>query len=80
MSKQLGIHFGALAEPISEQLKQQGFDFDKEEVADFEDQLRSIIKLYFSDLLTDTMKNKISDKLYKKILRHVTTKNKLQIV
>lgn len=79
-STELGIHFGALADPISKQLKQQGFKFDAEQVKHFEKQLDAITRLRFADLIADTVATKAFNKLYKRIQQHVCKVNKLSIV
>jgi hypothetical protein len=78
---QIGLGFGCLSEPIGEQLKAQGFKFDAKKVAVFEKEVDAVNQLRFgSNLLTDSMIDKIIPKLYKKIAQHVAKENKLSIL
>ena len=79
-STEFGIHFGAMAEPISKQLKKQGFKYDEEQVKHFEKQLDAITRLRFADLIADTIATKAFNKLCKRIQQHVCKVNKLAIV
>jgi hypothetical protein len=80
-NKKIGIGFGVLSDPISKQLKTQGFKFDAKKVKIFEDEMEAINVLRFgSNLLTDSMVDKIIPKLYKKIVAHVAKENKLSVV
>lgn len=79
-NRQIGIHFGALADPLSKQLDSQGFKFNKNKIECFEAEIDAINTLRFgSGLLTDSMVDKMIPKLYKKIVAHVAKENKLQI-
>lgn len=77
--RQFKIGFGALAYPIAEQLKEQGFKFDAKEVEHFEKLRESITYLQFSDLINDKAREKAIKKLFTKIRQHVMRKNKLKI-
>lgn len=74
----IGIHYGLLAEPISEQIEKQGFICD-EKISKFEKTFDSIQVLRFSDLLTDGMYNKILTKFHKQLIRHVAKINKYKV-
>jgi hypothetical protein len=74
----IGIHYGLLADPISEQIKKQGFICDKK-ISKFDKTFDSIQVLRFSDLLTDGMYNKILTKFHRQIIRHVAKINKYKV-
>ena len=74
----IGIHYGLLADPISEQIKNQGFNCD-EKIRKFDKTFDSIQVLKFSDLLTDGMYNKILTKFHRQIIRHVAKINKYKV-
>ena len=74
----IGIHYGLLADPISEQIKKQGFICD-EKIRKFDKTFDSIQVLRFSDLLTDGMYNKILTKFHRQIIRHVAKINKYKV-
>ena len=78
-TKQLGIHFGALAEPISKQLGKQGYSFNANKVKNFEQINHAIQTLGFGAMVTDGQRNKLEKKLFKKIERHVCAANKLSL-
>ncbi len=78
-TKKIGLGFGVLSDPISKQLKKQGSKYNVEKVKGFEKQVDALLTLRFSDLLTDSMMNKIVPKLYKKIVDHVAKENKLVV-
>jgi len=80
-NRKIGLGFGCLSEPIGKQLKAQGFKFDAKKVAVFEKEVDAVNQLRFgSNLLTDSMIDKIIPKLYKKIVQHVAKENKLSIL
>ena len=74
----IGIHYGLLADPISKQIKNQGFICD-EKISRFEKTFDSLIVLRFSDLLTDSMYNKILVKFHKQLIRHVAKINNYKV-
>ncbi len=79
-TKQIGIRFGILSDTIAEQLTKQEFLFDKKTVERFEKQKYALDELRMGDLLTDSICDKITQKLFNKIRAHVMKKNKLKIV
>ena len=74
----IGIHYGLLSKPISEQIKNQGFICD-EKISKFEKTFDSLQVLRFSDLLTDSMYDKILTKFHKQLIRHVAKVNKYKV-
>ncbi len=73
---QLKIGFGALEGTIAQQLKKQKFLFDKKTVRGFEDIRTSYLRLRLNGYLPDAQSNKIRERLFKKILAHVSKLNK----
>ena len=78
MDKVIEIHFSFFAPKISEQLKNQGFLFNEQNVKEFEDAADSILDLNLMGILNDTEKDKAIKKLYTLIKAHVKVKNKLK--
>lgn len=77
----IGLAFGVLSDPISKQLTKQKFKFDPKKVKVFEKEADAVNQLRFgSNLLTDSMVDKIIPKLYKKIVQHVAKENKLTVL
>jgi len=79
MKTQFGLHFGALADDLSDQIKSQGFKFDEKQIKAFQDNVDSLLKLRFADLVNDSQHEKIQRKLYKRIVSHVCKINKLKV-
>ncbi len=76
----IGISFSVIAPDLSKQLKQQGFKYSATQVKTFEREIEALNQLRFgSCLLTDTLFDKLTTKLYKKIVSHVAKVNKLQV-
>lgn len=74
--KTLNINFGALADPISKQIKKQGFSFDARQLVVFQEQSEAILKLRFAGILTDSMMDKAQSKLFGYIKNHIQSKIK----
>jgi hypothetical protein len=77
---QVGISFGALCDPLTKQLDKQGWKYDTNQMARFEQQVNAIHTLRFADLLTDGMVDKVFVKINKKIVAHVAKENNKKIV
>ena len=77
MSINFGIRFGVLAPKVHEQIEEQKLKYDKEFIEGIERNLDSIHDLSFSDYLNDSTREKIMQKMYKRIVAHVKMKNKL---
>lgn len=71
MSKQLGIHFGALAEPIEIQLKEQGFEVSEKAIKQFNDLNHARLTLMFGYCITDSENDKICQKIFNKFKKLV---------
>ena len=76
---EIGIHYGVMCEPFAKQLQGQNVKFNAETVKGFQDQLHAFHTLRFSDLITDSMADKIIAKLHKKIMAHVAKQNKSKV-
>lgn len=79
-TQEIRIGYGVLSPPLKEQIKKYGLDFDENTIASYEDCRDAIHILMFSDLLTDSIKDKLSMKLHKKIMAHLAKKNKKKVV
>lgn len=76
MKTKFEIGFGALQPPIAKQIKKQGFNFKKDKIDHFEKLRESISYLIFNGIITDSVRKKADEKLFKKILSHVKEQNK----
>ena len=66
--KEIGIGMGALSGPITKQLSEQGYAFANERVGQRYDSLKHyLLMLVFADVVTDSQRSKIEQKLIKKI-------------
>lgn len=80
MNKQIGLHFGALSDPIETQLTKQGFTFEIKEVRRFDAQAHAIVTLSLGFIMTDSMKDKCLAKLHANVVKHVCKMNSLSPV
>lgn len=80
MNKTIGIHLGALSDTIENQLESQGFTFDTKEVRHFQKVADALLMVSFAGLITDSVREKANQKLYKKVIKHVCKHNKLHEV
>lgn len=78
VKKELIIGFGVLVPPIAKQLKVQGLQFDIDKVKHFEKLRESMHRLQFSDLINDSTREKITQKLFNQIQKHVVSFNKIK--
>ncbi len=76
--KEVGIHLGALAEPIDKQLRAQKLLYDPKKVEQFQIVADAIVTLRIYEYLPDKVREKMIAKLYKKIIAHICSKNKLK--
>lgn len=74
----IGIDYGLLADPISKQIKNQGFICD-DKIRKFDKVFDSMIVLRFNYVLTDGMYSKILTKFHRQIIRHVAKINMCKI-
>lgn len=75
-AQSIRLSYGVLSAKISTQLKNQGFKFDVKKIKKFEREVDAINTLRFnSSLLTDSIADKLFEKLHKKIVSHVTEIN-----
>ena len=73
--KKFGIHFGAMSDPISKQLKAQKLKFDVETVKHFQKDIDAIIRVRIRGILGDSIYVKAQDKLFKNITKHIQKLN-----
>lgn len=76
MDKKVSLHFGAMSPNIADQLKSQGLNFDKKEVALLQRRADAITLLRVGGLLPDSIHQKILQKLFKQIQAHINMCNK----
>jgi len=63
-----GLHFGALAKPIADQLHEQGLKYDVDRLEQFQKDADAITRLAIRNYLPDSVKRNI----HKKLLRFIT--------
>ena len=80
-NKNVGLSYGIMSDPLDKQLDEQGLKYDKKVMKIFEAEREAINTLRFgSNLLTDSMVDKILPKLHKKIIEHVAEANCRKVV
>ena len=67
--KEVKIHYGALADPIEEQLNDQGFTLG--EKGGFIEKLHNAYSLCMFHLFTDAQRNSILKKLHKVVMKNI---------
>lgn len=73
--REIGIHFGALAEPIEKQLEDQGLITETKNINKFNDLNHARLMLLFGDCITDSENEKIIKKIlnwFKKTVKPVS--------
>lgn len=79
-TRTIGLSYGVLSDPIAKQLDKQGFKYDKEKIEVFQREITAINTLRFgSELLTDSLVEKILPKLHKKIVAHIAKANRASV-
>lgn len=78
--KNIGINYGAISDPISKQLKDQGLEFDEKTIANLEKCLDGLIRCRIQGILVDSAYNKALPKLHKKVMEHIAKANKKVLV
>ncbi len=77
----IGLSYGIMSYTLDKQLDEQGLKYDKKKISQFEKEREAINTLRFgSNLLTDSMVDKILPKLHNKIMAHVAKANGRKIV
>jgi hypothetical protein len=78
--KTVGIHFGALSDPLAKQLTDQLLKFSPKEVKFFQQDMDALMTLRIRYSLPESMTDKIMGKIHKKIVAHVAKAEKMNIV
>jgi hypothetical protein len=68
-----------LADPLEEQLTQQGLKFKKEDASIFQLDMEALDRLRVRGLLVDSQADKVRQKLHKKIVAHIAKCEKLRV-
>lgn len=76
----VGIRYGIMSGSIKEQIDAQGHKYDEKQIANLERQKEAIHVLSFGGLLTDSMRDKLFQKLHKKLMSHLAKMNKMSVV
>ena len=78
-NKEVGISYGCLSDSIEKQLDKQNLKYNKGDAEFFTTCKDAVNDLRMADLLTDSMTDKVTLKLHKRIISHVAKQNKLKI-
>lgn len=71
MTKELKLHFGALAKPIASQLADQGLKFTGSRIAVIQEHEKQIISLWFAGIISDKEKEKAHERLFMMVKKHI---------
>jgi hypothetical protein len=61
------LHFGALCEPIAEQLLKQGFSLTEADATRFQKMADCVVRLHLNGLIPDSVRDNAHKKLMKQI-------------
>lgn len=71
LPESFGIRFGITAPTIPAQIRDQKLKFEYDEAQKFEKSRQAIFTLRYTDMISDGQADKLYQKLYNKILRHL---------
>jgi hypothetical protein len=66
---EIGIHFGAMAPPLKEQLKE--FNLDDNSLEHFQKDAEAIVRLAIRGIIPDSVKSSANKRLLKNIVRKI---------
>lgn len=69
----IGLHFGALCDPIIKQVRAQGFDMNKADADHFQKDAEAITRLRIRLSMSEKERDKLSKKLLKNIEKKLTS-------
>ena len=69
---EIGLQFGALAPPISQQIQEQ-LNYTDDKIKKFDEDAKCLVWAYLADLITDDENQKARQRLNKKIVKHLNS-------
>lgn len=66
----IGMRYGALSDPIEDQLRSQGLTLGDKAVQ-YQDDVDACIRLFVRGHLTDSAHNRVLDKIHKSIMKNI---------
>ena len=66
----LELHFGALAPPVSQQIKKQ-INYTDDRILKFDEEAKALVRVYLDGLITDGENEKARKRLMKKITNYL---------
>lgn len=75
MKTMICLSTGVMCSKISDQLLDQNLAFDTKEVFQFQQDLDAINRLFIRNIITDSQNKSLKDKWFKKVQKHVQSKN-----
>ena len=73
------LSYSLLEPPLRLQIKKLGLKYDPKEMIYFEKDRKALYRLWYSNLLTDSMLNTMLPKLHKKVMQHLAKANKFTL-
>ena len=80
MDKTFKLSFNLLMGTISEQLTQQGWKFNADEMEELEDCRTAIFSLSVHSMINEKVEAKLKEKLFKKVRSHIMKNNKMKLL
>lgn len=72
---EIGIHFGALAPSVSEQVQKQ-LNYTDAKLLEFDKDANALVRVYMSGIITDGENRKARQRLMKQVTRHLNSLKK----
>lgn len=72
---EIGLSYGAISDPLEDQIIAQGFTVDKKQIDHLQADLDAIIRLRIRGFILDSQIDKYLQKLHKKVCQIVTIKH-----
>lgn len=78
-NKTFQIGFNLLRGTLAEQMTEQGYKFDADEMDELNDCKDAIWHLSINSMINDKLEARLKDKLFRKVRSHIMKKNKMKL-
>lgn len=79
VTKNIGIHYGCMADDLKDQLTAQNLKFKAEDMDRYQKMIDGLNHMRMESVMIDSMYNKILPKLQKKIMQSVAKSNNMKL-
>lgn len=78
-NKTFQIGFNILRGTLTQQMTEQGYKFDAEEMELFDECREAIWSLSINSMINEKLEARLKEKLFKKVRSHIMKKNKMKL-